>query len=133
MIQTSFPEPILFARGSVSNKNMRRYSWTICRFQQNAIQEKIPDVLRLFDRGGFPPMEAFAAMPFTGLVAGKILCMHGGLSPKLKSLDQLRQITRPIDPPNPSLHIDLLWSDPDHYVKVCAEQMQCRTGLLTRE
>ncbi|EPB66677.1 phosphoprotein phosphatase 1 domain protein [Ancylostoma ceylanicum] len=56
-------------------------------------------------------------MPFTGLVAGKILCMHGGLSPKLKSLDQLRQITRPIDPPNPSLHIDLLWSDPDHYVK----------------
>ncbi|VDK69932.1 unnamed protein product [Gongylonema pulchrum] len=49
-------------------------------------------------------------MPFTGLVAGKILCMHGGLSPQLKSVDQLRQITRPIDPPNPSIHIDLLWS-----------------------
>ncbi|KHJ93254.1 Ser/Thr phosphatase family protein [Oesophagostomum dentatum] len=81
--------------------------------------------------------EAFSTMPLTGLVAGKILCMHGGLSPKvqaarrywkksrtkraglrLKSLDQLRQIARPIDPPNPSLHIDLLWSDPDHYVKV---------------
>uniref|UniRef100_A0A0K0CTC3 SER_THR_PHOSPHATASE domain-containing protein n=1 Tax=Angiostrongylus cantonensis TaxID=6313 RepID=A0A0K0CTC3_ANGCA len=58
--------------------------------------------------------EAFAAMQFTGLVAGKILCMHGGLSPNFKTLDQLRQITRPIDPPNPSLHIDLLWSDPDH-------------------
>uniref|UniRef100_A0A0K0DAX4 Serine/threonine-protein phosphatase n=1 Tax=Angiostrongylus cantonensis TaxID=6313 RepID=A0A0K0DAX4_ANGCA len=61
--------------------------------------------------------DAFAALPFTGLVAGKILCMHGGLSPKLKSMDQLRQITRPIDPPNPSLHIDLLWSDPDNYTK----------------
>lgn len=48
-------------------------------------------------------------MPFTGLIAGKILCMHGGLSPQLKSIDQLRQITRPIDPPNPSLHIDLVW------------------------
>ncbi|KAJ1370147.1 Serine/threonine-protein phosphatase PP1-gamma, variant 2 [Parelaphostrongylus tenuis] len=59
--------------------------------------------------------DAFAALPFTGLVAGKILCMHGGLSPKLKSMEQLRQITRPIDPPNPSLHIDLLWSDPDIY------------------
>ncbi|WKY01915.1 hypothetical protein Q1695_015712 [Nippostrongylus brasiliensis] len=57
--------------------------------------------------------DAFAALPFTALVAGKILCMHGGLSPKLKTMDQLRQITRPIDPPNPSLHIDLLWSDPD--------------------
>ncbi|VDM37920.1 unnamed protein product [Toxocara canis] len=51
--------------------------------------------------------EVFNTMPFTGLVAGKILCMHGGLSPQLKSIDQLRQITRPIDPPNPSLHIDL--------------------------
>ncbi|VDM57766.1 unnamed protein product [Angiostrongylus costaricensis] len=61
--------------------------------------------------------ESFATMPFTGLVAGKILCMHGGLSPKLKYLDQLRQITRPIDPSNASLHIDLLWSDPDHCVK----------------
>ncbi|KAK6039907.1 hypothetical protein COOONC_22588 [Cooperia oncophora] len=57
--------------------------------------------------------DAFAALPFTGLIAGKILCMHGGLSPKLKSMN----ITRPIDPPNPSLHIDLLWSDPDNYTK----------------
>uniref|UniRef100_A0A1I7X4X4 Serine/threonine-protein phosphatase n=1 Tax=Heterorhabditis bacteriophora TaxID=37862 RepID=A0A1I7X4X4_HETBA len=61
--------------------------------------------------------DAFATMPFAGLVGGKILCMHGGLSPKLKSLDQLRQIIRPVDPPNPSLHIDLLWSDPDYYTK----------------
>ncbi|KHJ83976.1 phosphoprotein phosphatase 1 domain protein [Oesophagostomum dentatum] len=36
---------------------------------------------------------------------------------QLKSIDQLRQITRPIDPPNPSLHIDLLWSDPDNFTK----------------
>uniref|UniRef100_A0A158Q7E0 Serine/threonine-protein phosphatase n=1 Tax=Elaeophora elaphi TaxID=1147741 RepID=A0A158Q7E0_9BILA len=61
--------------------------------------------------------EVFNTMPFTGLIAGKILCMHGGLSPQLKSIDQLRQITRPIDPPNPSIHIDLLWSDPDPTVK----------------
>ncbi|KAK6745393.1 hypothetical protein RB195_011865 [Necator americanus] len=61
--------------------------------------------------------DAFAALPFTALVSGKILCMHGGLSPKLKSMEQLRRITRPIDPPNPSLHIDLLWSDPDNYTK----------------
>ena len=58
--------------------------------------------------------EVFATMPYTGLVAGKILCMHGGLSPKLKSLDQLRAIQRNIlNPANPSLHLDLLWSDPD--------------------
>ena len=39
--------------------------------------------------------------------------MHGGLSPSVKSLQDLRDIKRPIDPPNPSMVIDLLWSDPD--------------------
>lgn len=62
--------------------------------------------------------DIFATMPFTGLVGGRILCMHGGLSPKLKNLDQLRHIVRPVDPPNPSLHMDLLWSDPDTSIKV---------------
>lgn len=26
-------------------------------------------------------------------------------------------IERPIDPPNPSIHIDLLWADPDKWVR----------------
>jgi len=43
--------------------------------------------------------------------------MHGGLSPQLKSIDQLRALPRPQDPPNPSMIIDLLWSDPEHNVK----------------
>ncbi|VDK50507.1 unnamed protein product [Gongylonema pulchrum] len=43
--------------------------------------------------------------------------MHGGLSPHLNNLDQLRNLPRPIDPPNPSMEIDLLWSDPDQWVK----------------
>lgn len=37
--------------------------------------------------------------------------MHGGLSPQLKNLDQLRQIQRPVDPPNPSMLVDLLWHE----------------------
>ncbi|CAJ0567452.1 unnamed protein product, partial [Mesorhabditis spiculigera] len=60
--------------------------------------------------------DVFNAMPLCGLVGGRILCMHGGLSPRLKTLDQLRQLFRPIDPPNPSLHVDLLWADPDNYI-----------------
>lgn len=44
--------------------------------------------------------------------------MHGGLSPQLTSIDQLRNLPRPQDPPNPSMGIDLLWADPDQWVKV---------------
>ena len=38
--------------------------------------------------------------------------MHGGLSPQLTSIDQLRQINRPIDPCGSGMEIDLLWADP---------------------
>lgn len=61
--------------------------------------------------------DVFNMMPLVGLVGGKILCMHGGVSEKLTSLNVLRELERPIDPPNGSLHIDLLWADPDSYVK----------------
>jgi serine/threonine-protein phosphatase PP1 catalytic subunit len=61
--------------------------------------------------------DTFNWMPLCGLIGGKILCMHGGLSPQLTSIDQLRSLPRPQDPPNPSMGIDLLWADPDQWGK----------------
>lgn len=61
--------------------------------------------------------DTFNCMPFCGLVGGRILCMHGGLSPKLNDLDQIRRIRRPIGPPVPSMALDLLWSDPMDKIK----------------
>ncbi|CAI4232736.1 unnamed protein product [Auanema sp. JU1783] len=61
--------------------------------------------------------ETFNWMPLCGLIGNRILCMHGGLSPQLNSLDQLRTLARPQDPPNPSMGIDLLWADPDQWVR----------------
>ena len=39
--------------------------------------------------------------------------MHGGLSPELETLDQIRALERPTDVPDDGLYCDLLWSDPD--------------------
>nr|P23733.2 RecName: Full=Serine/threonine-protein phosphatase PP1(4.8) [Trypanosoma brucei brucei]CAA36959.1 protein phosphatase [Trypanosoma brucei] len=56
--------------------------------------------------------DTFNCMPVAGLVEGRILCMHGGLSPELTDLDQIRRILRPTDVPDSGLICDLLWSDP---------------------
>ncbi|PAV92269.1 hypothetical protein WR25_10448 [Diploscapter pachys] len=57
--------------------------------------------------------DVFNCMPVAALIDNKIICMHGGLSPNLRSLDQLRRIARPCDVQETGLLCDILWSDPD--------------------
>ncbi|KHJ83031.1 phosphoprotein phosphatase 1 domain protein [Oesophagostomum dentatum] len=55
-------------------------------------------------------------MPVAALIDNKIFCCHGGLSPTLRSLDQLKRISRPCDVQETGLLCDILWSDPDSSV-----------------
>ena len=58
-------------------------------------------------------LDVFNVMPVTALIDDKILCMHGGLSPDLKSFEDILKIERPIDIPEQGLLCDILWSDPN--------------------
>ena len=60
--------------------------------------------------------DCFNWLPISAIVDDKILCMHGGLSPDLTSLDKIRKIVRPTEVPDKGLLCDLLWSDPDKKV-----------------
>lgn len=62
--------------------------------------------------------DCFNCLPIAAIIDGKIFCCHGGLSPDLQGMDQIRRIMRPTDVPDTGLLCDLLWSDPDKDVKV---------------
>ncbi|CAL5395231.1 unnamed protein product [Camellia sinensis] len=61
--------------------------------------------------------DCFNCLPVAAVIDEKILCMHGGLSPDLNDLNQIRNIQRPTDVPETGLLCDLLWSDPSKDVK----------------
>jgi len=57
--------------------------------------------------------DVFNCLPVCGLVDEKIICMHGGLSPEISNIDQIRRLVRPTDVPDSGLICDLLWADPE--------------------
>ncbi|EED23252.1 serine/threonine protein phosphatase, putative [Talaromyces stipitatus ATCC 10500] len=48
-----------------------------------------------------------------GTTAGAVLCVHGGLSPLVDSVDKIRLLDRKQEVPHEGAMCDLLWSDPD--------------------
>lgn len=57
-------------------------------------------------------IESFECMPIAADVNGDYLCMHGGISPELNSVDDINKIDRFVEPPLHGFLCDLLWSDP---------------------
>lgn len=64
-----------------------------------------PDVWRMF-------CDLFQWLPVAAIIEQKIFCVHGGISPDLTTLDDIRNIKRPIEIPDEGLLCDLVWSDP---------------------
>jgi diadenosine tetraphosphatase ApaH/serine/threonine PP2A family protein phosphatase len=66
------------------------------------------------DRSGPPGSGASGSSGGTvGNPAGAVLCVHGGLSPLIDTVDKIRLIDRKQEVPHEGAMCDLLWSDPD--------------------
>ncbi|GJZ47736.1 serine/threonine-protein phosphatase PP-X isozyme 2 [Tanacetum coccineum] len=52
----------------------------------------------------------------SALIENKIFSVHGGLSPNINTLDQIRTIDRKQEVPHDGAMCDLLWSDPEDIV-----------------
>uniref|UniRef100_A0A914QN63 Serine/threonine-protein phosphatase n=1 Tax=Panagrolaimus davidi TaxID=227884 RepID=A0A914QN63_9BILA len=108
-LKAVMPHDVYLNRGNHEDANISRnysfYAEVINRLPANSkLNQKVFDKLS----------ECFAWMPLATRLNNKILCLHGGLSPKIESWDSISEIKRPIFNLVPNtLACDLCWSDPD--------------------
>ncbi|ETL49247.1 hypothetical protein, variant [Phytophthora nicotianae] len=60
-------------------------------------------------------LSCFQSMPVAATLStsrGKVFCVHGGLSPELKTIEDIQMMDRRREIPTTGLLCDLLWSDP---------------------
>lgn len=58
--------------------------------------------------------DVFQYLPIAAMISNKIFCLHGGLSPNLSEIDQIRTIDRQAEFPKSNILSDVMWSDPDY-------------------
>jgi len=58
--------------------------------------------------------DVFDYLAVAALIDSRILCVHGGLSPDISTLDQIRLIDRRQEIPHEGPYCDLMWSDPEN-------------------
>jgi len=97
-----YPESFFILRGNHECPSINR----IYGFYDECKRRQSLKVWKMFN-------DCFDSLPFAAIINGKILCMHGGISPELQNLDQIRDISRPTDIPDSGLLCDLLWARPD--------------------
>ncbi|KAI8614085.1 Metallo-dependent phosphatase-like protein [Chytriomyces sp. MP71] len=57
--------------------------------------------------------DIFDYLSLSAIIDDRVFCVHGGLSPSINTLDQVRVIDRKQEVPHDGAMCDLLWSDPE--------------------
>jgi len=59
-------------------------------------------------------VEVFDCLGIAAIVDGRVFCVHGGLSPEIRTTDQINSIERRVEIPHEGALYDLMWSEPSN-------------------
>jgi serine/threonine-protein phosphatase PP1 catalytic subunit len=104
-LKIKFPNDIFLIRGNHESEEMTE----LFGFKDECKLKLNVAMWRLF-------LKVFSFLPLGAVVGDRMFCIHGGLSPSLRSLADIESIQRPIQVPEEGLIADLLWSDPDRSI-----------------
>ncbi|ELP93414.1 serine/threonine protein phosphatase 2B catalytic subunit alpha isoform, putative [Entamoeba invadens IP1] len=100
-----YPTKVYMLRGNHETRLMCEYMTFLLECNAKYNIKVYNECLTLFDS---LPLCAV----IEGNVNGRVLCMHGGISPDIRYLSDIKAINRFCEPPGTGPLTDLLWSDP---------------------
>jgi serine/threonine-protein phosphatase 2A catalytic subunit len=103
LLKVRYPRRIVILRGNHESRQITQvygfYDECLRKYGSGTVWKCLTD---LFD-----------FLPLTAVIENSIFCLHGGLSPQMETLDDIRALDRQQEVPHEGSMCDLLWSDPD--------------------
>jgi serine/threonine-protein phosphatase 2B catalytic subunit len=89
-LKINYPNEIIMLRGNHESRAMTEHF----TFREEVLKkyDGDEDIYEKF-------IESFESMPISADVNGDYLCMHGGISPELQTVDDINAINRFVEPP----------------------------------
>jgi len=100
-LKINYPNTVFMLRGNHESRVMTQTH----NFKEECLTKYDQEVYNCL-------MEFFDTLPISGVINGKFIAFHGGISPEISSIQDINKVNRFSEPPTKGLLADVLWSDP---------------------